>query len=308
MIIKGRYALGERRGEGGMATVYRAVDQATQRTVAVKTLRRDLSNDRKYVEMLFEEARIGADLHSPHIVRLLDSGSEGGLHYLVLEWVDGLTVRDWLYAHGRVRRTTSWLLVSGIVSDALAGLAAAHGRVKHGKPAPVIHRDISPENILLAACGRVKLADFGVARARDRDGHSTGPGMVKGKLSYLAPEITAGQASSVQSDLYSMGVVLWESLAGKKMHDGDQAEIFRQVSRGEVRPLAEQRPDVPAEILSVVERALRPDKHDRYASAQEMRLDLTAATRVMPSVSLQLGPPFDELAASVREARHGFQA
>lgn len=305
MKIKHRYALLDRFAEGGMATIYRAVDQTTQDVVAIKLLRPDHAGDPTYLEMMQEEARIGAALHSPHIVRMLDVGhDDSGLYYLVFEWVDGLNLGDWVRAHTRAHRHTSWLLVSSIIADALAGLTVAHQHTKDGEPSPIIHRDISPENILLSASGHVKLADFGVARARDRNARPTGPGIVKGKLSYFAPEIIEGRVSTMLTDLYAMGVVLWEALAGHKLHEGSQHEVFREVSRGEVRPLTAVRRDVPEEIVAVVARALRPLPEERYPSAQDMRVELVAATRVAPFAHSDV----EELAASVRAARVDFRS
>ncbi len=304
MKIKHRYALLDRFAEGGMATIYRAIDQTTQDVVAIKILRPEHAGDPVYLEMMQDEGRIGAALHSPHIVRMIDAGQDdAGLFYLVFEWVDGLNLGEWTRAHTRAHRHTSWLLVSSIIADALAGLTVAHQHTQDGQLSPIIHRDISPENILLSASGRVKLADFGVARARGRKARSTSPGIVKGKLSYFAPEIIEGRVSSTLTDLYAMGVVLWEALAGHRLHEGSQQKVLGEVSRGEVRPLAGVRTDVPEEIVAVVARALRPLPEERYASAQDMRLALVDATRVAPFAHSDV----EELAASVRAARVDFR-
>src|SRR5207237_5451466 len=146
-----------------------------------------------------------------------------------------------------------WPLACAIGIGTLRGLGAAHSRVApDGTPAPVIHRDVSPHNVLLGTNGVVKLTDFGLARARDRVASLTAPGTVKGKLTYLAPEVTFGKPNTVQSDLFGVGSVLWETLTGERLFDGKtDIEIFKKIRACTVPPIQKRRPDVPASLAGV---------------------------------------------------------
>jgi serine/threonine-protein kinase len=170
--------------------------------------------------------------------------------------------------------------VAAIGVEVLRALAAAHERVDGaGRPAPVIHRDVSPSNVLLGRLGIVKLADFGLARAADRAA-MTQPGIVKGKISYLAPELLHGQPASVRSDLFGVGIVLWEALAGRLLFGSpDTAEVLRRVTTCEVPPLKTLRPDVPAALVEVVHTALQRDPNERFETAAEMQRALATILR-----------------------------
>ena len=182
-VIGGRYELRERIAEGGMAIVWKALvrgDAGFSRTVAVKEIKVEYRAVRHYVQMFIEEARIGTELAHPNIVQVLDFVVENNTHYLVLEWVDGIDLHDFVRGFSYLDQPVPWPLAIAAGVGALQGLAAAHERLGvDGQRSPVVHRDVSPHNILLSSTGTVKLSDFGLARARDRAFTLTAPGTVE---------------------------------------------------------------------------------------------------------------------------------
>lgn len=263
-----------------MATVWRAVVRGAagfSRTVAVKKIKAEFRAIRNYIDMFVEEARVGSDLAHPNIVQVYDFCTDAdGAYYLVMEWVEGIDLGNFIRSYREAGISTPWPLVVAIGIGTLRGLGAAHERARDdGTIAPVIHRDVSPHNVLLGANGVVKLTDFGLARARDRVYSLTAPGTVKGKLSYLAPEVTLGQSASPQSDLFGMGTVLWEALAGQRLFDArTDLEVFKQIRNCEIRPLAGMRPDIPPALIGAIENALEKDPKDRFESARAMAFTL----------------------------------
>lgn len=284
-ILAGKYQLVDIAGTGGMATVWRAVQRGPgsfERFVALKVIREHLMHDETFVAMFVEEARVAAQLAHPNVVQVHDFLSDGERYLLVMEWVDGSSLSQHLKLLAENSIVAPWPFVAMVGLEALRGLAAAHEhRDAYGRPSPVFHRDVTPQNILVGANGQVKLSDFGLARASDR-GRMTAPDIVKGKVGYLAPELTQTPDPSPQSDLYALGVVLWQALAGRKLFEGkDDVEVFLAARRGEIPPLAEVRHDLPDEIAKVVERALAFDPGDRYESAQQMARILARAMRAV---------------------------
>jgi serine/threonine-protein kinase len=303
-VLSGKYELLELAGEGGVATVWRANLRGAAGfvlPVAVKLMKHQFKASEEHISMFVEEARVGSELQHQNIVHLHDFGiDDAGDYFLVMEWVDGLALHDFLIAFRDAGRPTHWptICVTGI--QLLRALGAAHSRRKGNDPAPVIHRDVSPENVLLGANGVVKLTDFGFARAKDRLAvRSTGPGMVKGKLSYLAPEILRFGPATAQSDLYAVGVVLWEALAGKKLFAGTPPEVYKQVIAGEIPELSSLRADLPDELSAILRRALERNPSDRYRSADEMSLKISTLLRGVPRV------PDDFIGECVRAIRAG---
>src|SRR4051812_9488812 len=257
-----------------MASVYKAVVRGAagfQRTVAVKHIKPEYRALKNYIDMFIEEARVGSELAHPNIVQVHDFCSESGSYYLVMEWVEGIDLGGLIKVYRDLDRDVPWPLAVAIAIGTLQGLGAAHDRVApNGTPAPVIHRDVSPHNILLGVNGVVKLSDFGLARARDRAGSLTAPGTVKGKLSYLAPEVTFGKPNSVQSDLFGVGSVLWETLTGDRLFDGKtDIEIFKKIRACQIPPIQARRKDIPAALVAILETALSADPANRYATADE---------------------------------------
>jgi eukaryotic-like serine/threonine-protein kinase len=295
-VIDGKYELVSIAGEGGMATVYKARVRGAagfQRTVAVKHIRPEYRALKNYIDMFIEEARVGSELAHPNIVQVHDFVSEAGSYYLVMEWVDGIDLGALIKVYRDAQRDVPWSLAVAIGIGTLHGLGAAHDRVApDGTPSPVIHRDVSPHNILLGVNGVVKLSDFGLARARDRAGSLTAPGTVKGKLSYLAPEVTFGKPNTVQSDLFGVGSVIWETLTGERLFDGrTDIEIFKKIRACEIPSITDLRSDVPAALAVVLDTSLAAEPSNRFGTAEEFAQALAQVMKqtVGPSTQSALG-------------------
>jgi len=278
-VLAGRYRLGPVAGHGAMGEVHLAEDLRLARPVAIKSLRPELARYPEVRQRFSHEARAAARISHPNVVRVYDSGEEDGVPYLVMECLPGTSLADEL-AWGvldprRARR---------VGLDVLGALDAAH---RLG----VIHRDVKPGNILQSAVidGPVKVSDFGIAKsAESADDHSlTDSGGLVGTAAYLAPERVAGAPAGPASDLYSLGVVLFESLAGRKPHEGETAlALALAIHMGEAPSLGELRPDLDPALVAVVDKALAHDPADRWSSAAEMSEALRAwrprATRPDP--------------------------
>jgi serine/threonine protein kinase len=286
-VLGGRYELVAELGRGGMAVVWRAVQLGPgrfARPVAVKRILPSHAGSPESVAMFAEEARVGALLQHPNIVSVLDFGTdELGVPYLVSELVEGLDLRAWVSSHVDAKLETPWELVTAIGIEILRGLDAAHSRKDaNGQPATVLHRDVTPANILLDCSGVVKLGDFGLARALDRE-RMTRPNVVKGKAAYLAPELVRGAAASVRTDLFGVGIVLWEALTGARLFQGaTEVESALRIRDGRAPLIAITRPNVPLQLAATVQRSLEPEPERRFASAREMLEALRTLLRVLP--------------------------
>jgi eukaryotic-like serine/threonine-protein kinase len=308
-LIDGKYQLVSLAGEGGMASVYKAVVRGAagfQRTVAVKHIKPEYRALKNYIDMFIEEARVGSELAHPNIVQVHDFCSEAGSYYLIMEWVEGVDLGTLIKVNRDAVRDVPWPVAVTIAIGTLRGLGAAHDRVApDGTPAPVIHRDVSPHNVLLGLNGAVKLSDFGLARARDRAASLTAPGTVKGKLSYLAPEVTFGKPNTVQSDLFGVGSVLWETLTGDRLFDGkNDIEIFKKIRACQIPPIQARRKDIPAALAAVLELALSADPANRYATADEFAhaLDQVIKQAVGINTAAALGAAVAEARAQLKVA------
>lgn len=267
-----------------MAAVWRATLHGAgeiQFPVAIKMLKPEHQPNADYLAMLHEEVRIGASLRHPHVVNVIDFIEHDGAHGLVMEWVEGASLLELLLHHIRQRRALAWHVVAHVAIGVLRGLQVAHQRtLEDGTPAPIVHRDVSPSNILLGDTGAVKLADFGVARARDRLTKLTAPNVVKGKVSYLAPELSRGREATPQSDLFSLACTMWEALAGKKLFQGaNDTDVLLAIRRGFVPRLDELRPELPDELVAIVHGALAQDSAQRPGSAREVITELNRILR-----------------------------
>ena len=287
-IIDGKYELIELAGEGGMASVWKAAVRGAagfSRTVAIKKIKQEFRAIRNYTDMFIEEARVGAELAHPNIVQVYDFCADPqGSYYIVMEWVEGMDLGSLVKAYREAGEHMPWPLVVAAGIATLRGLGAAHERRRpDGTAAPIVHRDVSPHNILVGTNGVVKLTDFGLARARDRVFSLTAPGTVKGKLSYLSPEVAMGGQATPLSDLFAMGAVLWEALVGERLFDGrSDLEVFKQIRQCLVRPLAPARPDVPPELVAVINGALTKEPDRRFGSAQTMAFMLAEVLKLAP--------------------------
>ena len=306
-VVGGKYRLEEIAGTGGMANVWRATMRGPgrfKRTVAVKHMHSHLKNNGQYREMFFEEARVGAELQDGNIVQTYDFIKENGEYFLIMEWIEGINLYTYLQYRNHIKSPTRWELAVAIGIGVLRGLAAAHEYVdEFGKPTPILHRDVSPHNILISEKGMAKIIDFGLALASDRLSAPTPPDVAKGKLSYLAPEVLQGERANHFSDQFAVGNLLWETLAGKRLFRGeDDREVFNRIVNGQIEPLHKIRSDVPKALHKVLGRALQTDPKKRYSSARDMAIDLT---NVLRTVKVQ-DDFYEMLAESVHAARLEF--
>ena len=306
LIVGGRYELIEVAGRGGMADVWRGRvrgDWGFVRDVAVKQMHQNLASQPPYVAMFVEEARLGSMLQSPNVAEVHDFVHDRGNYYMILEWIDGIDLGTWIRWHAQRNEPTRWELVAAVGVGILRGLAAAHERVgPDGNALPVVHRDVSPHNVLLTTRGMVKLIDFGLALAPDRPQETTEPGIVKGKMSYLAPEIVSGGRPVAASDQFACGSVLWEALVGRKLFDGTtDYETYTRLRDCMVQPLRPLRPDVPAPFVTIIQRALTADTGARFPSTREMARQIGTALK-----KVQLRKDLHTiLSRSVADARQG---
>jgi serine/threonine protein kinase len=261
--LSGRYRLEARIGAGGMSTVYRALDGTLQRQVAIKLMNREVSSDSDQLERFRREARAVAQLSHPHIVGVIDAGEDDGRPYIVFEYVEGETLKERIRRMGR-------LSVSEAVAYAIEiarALGAAHAR-------HIVHRDVKPQNVLIDEEGSAKVTDFGIARTLDEEG-LTADGRVLGTTDYVSPEQALGQPVTGQSDLYSLGIVLYEMLTGEVPFKGEsQVAVAMKHVREELPDVQAKRPEVSAALAAVIDTATAKRQEDRYANDAELCADL----------------------------------
>ena len=270
----GSYRVEFQLGQGGMGTVYRALDTKLNRPVAIKVLSNDLA-DASARRRFQREAQMASSLNHPHILTVHDIGEFEGRHYLVTEYVDGGTLKDWAQ-----RKKPGWRQTVELLAGVADGLAAAHD-------AGILHRDIKPANILVAKNGYAKLADFGLAKleAAPAAGDATQtiaegqtrPGTIVGTIAYMSPEQASGRALDARSDIFSFGLVLYEMLAGRRAFIGaGDLEVLQSIIRGIPQPLTGE---VAPALRTLVEKALEKDPAERYQTMRDMVVDLRRLTR-----------------------------
>ncbi len=261
-VMDGRYRIDAKLARGGMATVYRATDLRLDRVVALKVMHAHLATDPDFVQRFEREARAAARLHHPHVVGVFDQGTDDGRVYLAMEYVEGRTLRDVMREYGPF--TPEQALV--IVDPILKALQAAHD-------AGFVHRDIKPENILIADDGRVKVADFGLARALASSDASATTGVIMGTVAYLAPEQVERGEADRRTDIYATGIVLYEMITNHVPHEGESpiAIAFAHV-HADVPPPSQMNPSVPAGVDELVVRATRRDPNRRFSDAEGFRV------------------------------------
>jgi serine/threonine-protein kinase len=283
-VIAGRYEILDRISEGGMATVFRARRLPEGDVVALKVLREQFASDTEFVERFEREAKAVAALTHPHMVRVYDSGRDGDVRYIAMEYVEGEDLKSYIRRSGRLHPQRAAEIASQ-VCDALE-FAHAHG---------VIHRDVKPQNILLTPAGDVKVTDFGIARALS-SATITQTGTVLGSVQYLSPEQARGGTVGRPADLYSLGVVLYEMVTGELPFAGDSpiAIALAHVNQPPPPPRSIV-PDLPPSIDGIIQLALAKSPSRRYRSAGEMRRDLIGETdlwtRVERAQLLEHTPP-----------------
>ncbi len=299
MIMKGqkindRYQIIKSIGEGGMANVYLAYDTILDRNVAVKILRGDLANDEKFVRRFQREALSASSLSHANIVEVYDVGEDNGNYYIVMEYIEGKHLKELIKKRGKL--TLSETL--DIVSQVCDGLATAHDSY-------IIHRDIKPQNIMILDSGLVKITDFGIAMALNST-QLTQTNSVMGSVHYLPPEQASGKGCTMQSDIYSMGILMYELLTGELPFRGDNAvEIALKQLKEPLPDIREKLPEIPNSIVNILKRATAKNPKNRYSDAREMLEDMKTAMsddRANEEIIEYKYPEFDESIKKTKKA------
>lgn len=291
-LVDGRYRVRARIARGGMATVYVATDLRLERRVALKVMHGHLSDDTVFQSRFIQEARSAARLSDPHVVNVFDQGQDGDMAYLVMEYLPGVTLRELLREHKRLTVDQTLTIMDAILS----GLAAAHR-------AGIVHRDVKPENVLLAEDGRIKIGDFGLARATTAN--TASGAQLMGTIAYLAPELVTRGTADARSDIYSLGIMLYEMLVGEQPYKGEQPmQIAYQHATDSVPRPSAKNSGVPEQLDELVlwaterEPAERPlDAGAMLARLREIEKELGLAPQVARAVSV------GTVAASASESR-----
>jgi serine/threonine protein kinase len=275
----GKYFLLDRIGEGGMAEIFRArmssLDE-TGRLIVIKRIQGAFSNNAEFLQMFKAEVQVTMRFTHPNIVQLYESGEENGQQFIAMELVDGRNVRQILSKVSQKQQRIPIAAACVMVEQTAAGLHYAHtfkDRIT-GEPLNLVHRDVSPQNILVSYDGNVKVIDFGIAKAAT-NGEATRAGVIKGKLSYLSPEQVMGDVLDARSDVFALGIVLWELLTGKRLFvaEGDnEFQVLKMIESCNtfVKPPSTYNPEVPKELDAIVMQALQRDLSKRYQNAEEM--------------------------------------
>jgi len=271
MISKGykindRYQIIKTIGEGGMANVYLAMDTILNREVAVKVLRGDLADDEKFVRRFQREALSASKLSHPNIVEMYDVGEDNGMYYIVMEYVDGKTLKSLVKKRGALTIPE----VIDIMTQLTSGLMCAHDSY-------IIHRDIKPQNVLILEDGRVKITDFGIAMALNSN-ELTQTNSVMGSVHYLPPEQANGSGSTIKSDIYSLGILMYELVTGKLPFKGDNAvEIAIKQMKEPIPSVCKQNPSIPQSIENIILKACAKNPKNRYENVKQMYDDIKNA-------------------------------
>lgn len=296
--LSGKYSLIAKIGRGGMADVYLAAAQDLQgikKLLAIKVLRE--TDDPESVKMFLNEARIATRLNHHNIVQTYEAGQDNDDYFLAMEFLSGPTLHSLRQASSKKKNPLGTRLWLFILSNVLDGLQHAHEQKDNkGKPLGIVHRDITPHNIITTFDGECKILDFGIAKAND-SALETSAGVFKGKIAYASPEQAQGNNVDCRSDLFSVAVLLWEIITGQPMWKGLSGDsIFRQLSKGEIPSLKKAQPNVPSELVLLCERGLAFEPEKRFSSAREFRYELD-------QFLLRHGPPVtcQELSAVVAQ-------
>ena len=261
--ISDRYQIIKSIGEGGMANVYLAYDTILDRDVAVKVLRGDLAGDEKFVRRFQREALSASSLNHPNIVEVYDVGEDHGMYYIVMEYIEGKHLKDLIKKRGKLTLSE----VIDIMLQITDGMSVAHDSY-------IIHRDIKPQNIMILENGLVKITDFGISMAMNAT-QLTQTNSVMGSVHYLPPEQAMGKGSSLQSDIYSMGIVMYELLVGKLPYKGDNAvEIALKHLKEPLPSIKDELPNIPQSVENIIIKATAKNPKNRYNDAREMHSDL----------------------------------
>jgi tRNA A-37 threonylcarbamoyl transferase component Bud32 len=262
-LIGERFRLEEKVGSGGMSSVYRAFDPTLERRVAIKMMHRDISSDPDQLERFRREARAVAQLNHPHVVTVIDAGEDDGAPYIVFEYVEGETLKERIRRLGRLP-----------IDEAIAYAIEIGRALECAHAHKLVHRDVKPQNVLIDPDGRAKVTDFGIARSMEAQG-LTATGRVLGTTDYVSPEQALGHEVTEQSDIYSLGIVLYEMLTGEVPFQADtQVAVAMKHVREPMPDAQRRRPEISATLAAVVERATAKETQNRYATVDEMVHDL----------------------------------
>jgi eukaryotic-like serine/threonine-protein kinase len=262
-LIGARFRLEEQVGSGGMSSVYRAFDPTLERHVAIKLMHRDISSDADQLERFRREARAVAQLNHPNVVTVIDAGEDDGNPFIVFEYVEGETLKERIRRLGRLP-----------VAEAVAYAVEIARALECAHSHKLVHRDVKPQNVLIDPDGRAKVTDFGIARSLEAQG-LTATGRVLGTTDYVSPEQALGHEVTAQSDIYSLGIVLYEMLTGEAAFQADtQVAVAMKHVREPLPDVQRRRPEISAALASVVERATAKETKNRYQSIEEMVHDL----------------------------------
>lgn len=284
-LVDNRYAVTSRIARGGMSTVYLAIDQRLDREVALKVLHPHLAADGNFLDRLGREAKAAARLSHPHVVGVLDQGNDGNTAYLVMEYIKGHTLRDVLRERGALPPRLALALIDPVVE----GLGAAHAT-------GFIHRDVKPENVLIADDGRIKIGDFGLARAVTS---STSTGALLGTVAYISPELVLGKPADARSDVYSVGIMLYEMLTGRQPFEGEvPIQVAYQHVNGTVGPPSDLVPGLAGEVDELVQWCTANDPENRPVDGNALLQELRHIRTNLTDAELDLLPPAAAAAAS----------
>jgi len=268
-VLSGRYRLEAKLGSGGMSTVYLARDEVLDRPVAVKLMHREMTEQRDQLDRFNQEARAVAKLSNPNVVAVIDAGEDGGRPYIVFEYIQGETLKQRIARVGALDTTEA--LAYGL--EIAQALEVAH-------ESDMVHRDVKPQNVLIDSTGRAKLTDFGISRQLDEQG-MTAPGRVLGTTDYVAPEQAMGKEVDPRSDIYSLGIVLFEMLTGDVPFAAEnQIGVAMKHVNDELPDVQELRPDISAATARVIDRATAKDPADRFQTIGEMAGEMQSALEV----------------------------
>jgi len=303
--VVGRYALYGELASGGMATVHigRLLGPVGfARTIAIKRLHPQYAKDPEFVSMFLDEARLAARIQHPNVCATLDVVATQGELFLVMEYLQGETLSRMIRAVRHRGENIDARIAVCVMAQTLHGLHAAHeAKSERGEALHIVHRDISPQNVLIGRDGVSKVLDFGVAKAAGRF-HTTREGNVKGKLPYMSPEQLRGQPIDRQTDIYAAAVCLWETLSGHKLFKGEnEGSVLEQVLFGAIDPPSRWAPNIPPALDALVMRGLERDKTKRFATAREFAIALERA--VPPALASDVGDWIETVAGEVLHER-----
>jgi eukaryotic-like serine/threonine-protein kinase len=274
----GKYTLVERIAVGGMAEIFlgrQAGLEGFEKTIVIKRIRPHLSKQPNFVKMFLNEAKLAAQLNHPNIVQIYDLGKIGESYFIAMEYIFGRDMRRIIPKADEMGIPFPMVYALKIASSVCEGLYYAHQKVDlYGNPLNIVHRDITPENIFVSFDGTVKVLDFGIAKAANQL-EQTRAGEIKGKLSYMSPEQCMGKPLDCRSDLFSLGVVLYEWLTGFKLFTGDsEVAILKSITDGKIYRPSYFKADIPEAVENILMRALEKDRDKRYQSAWEVQYDI----------------------------------